>query len=146
MVKFKLISFLKIALLLSLSCATTERVIETVPEPPKVDPVIEQVKASPELAKKPVLQNQIKVALEDCKKYGEDILSKFNGCIDTQNKQASLIAKYKADVVKLEEEVWQWRKIKYTAYAIVAMAVLVLIGRLLWPVIMGVLRKGAGLP
>ena len=133
--------------LILLSCQTaTERVIETIPEPPKLDPVIRQVEASPELKLKPILQNQIKVALEDCKKYGEDVMTKFNQCIDNSNRQASLIAKYKADVVKLEEEVWQWRKIKYTAYSIMALAVLVLIVRLLLPVIMGVIRKGAGIP
>lgn len=124
--------FLVLCFWFLVGCQTaTERIVETVPEPPKVEPIIEEVKRSPELSKKPVLQNQIKVALEDCKKYGEDVLAKFNGCIDTQNKQSSLIAKYKADVVQLEEEIRTWRKIKYTVYAIVAMAILGIIVRAL---------------
>lgn len=134
-------------LIFGIGCSTPqERIVETIPEAPKVEPIIEEVHRSPELSKKPILRNRISKALEDCKKYGEDVMAKFNSCIDNSNRQASLIAKYKADVVKLEEEVWQWRKIKYTAYAILTLGVIVLLGRLLLPVIMGIIRKGAGLP
>jgi hypothetical protein len=133
-------------IILLLGCSSTqERIIEVVPEQPNIQPIIEEVKQNEPLKQNPILQAKIKKALDDCDAYGDMMKQKFNDCIDLSNKQSSLIAKYKQDVLQLEEELRFWRKVKLGIYAFCFAVLFGLLVKFLMPIILGLTKRSVGL-